>query len=115
MTGLAAGELDRRITILRGGTTDDGLSVVPAEPVPDIKRWAKKTDVSDGERVRAGQQGLEMTSRFVVRSDSLTRTLTSRDTLICGDVSYAITGIKECRGRNVGIEITALAQPDVHA
>lgn len=109
--GIDAGELDRRITIMRVGSKDDGLATVADAPIPELRRWAKKTEVSDAERVRASQQGIEVTSRFLVRSDSLTRTMTSQDVVVCDDVEYAIVGIKEARGRRIGIEITAVARP----
>ena len=109
--GIDAGELDRRITIMRGGSKDDGLATVPDTQIPEMQRWAKKTEVSDAERVRTAQQGIEVTSRFLVRSDALTRTLTSQDVVVCDDVDYAVVGIKEARGRRVGIEITAVARP----
>lgn len=111
------GEYDRTIAIRRGETRDDGLSTVTGtEPAnvgmsDDLYRYAKKVDVSDAEKVRAAQQRMEVTSRFRVRSDSLTRTLTSADVILDGDTAYAVTGIKEVGGRNVDVEITAVAQP----
>lgn len=112
ITGLAAGDLDRRITIMRATAADDGLSSVPGEMMPIAQRWAKKTDASDGERMRAFEQGQEITSRFVVRDDSVTRTITGKDMLVCEGRTYAISGTKEYGGRRVGIEITAIARPD---
>jgi SPP1 family predicted phage head-tail adaptor len=112
MSGLSAGDLDRRITILRAEEADDGLSSGPGEMKPISKRWAKKTDASDGERMRAAEHGQEITSRFIVRDDSMTRTITGKDTILCEGRTYAITGTKEYGGRRVGIEITATARPD---
>lgn len=112
MAGLDTGSLDRRITILRAKTEDDGLSSGPGEMKPLGKRWAKKTDVSDGERIRASEQGQEITSRFLVRDDSVTRTIDGKDMLVCEGRTYAVVGTKEYGGRRVGIEITAVARPD---
>jgi SPP1 family predicted phage head-tail adaptor len=109
---LLAGDLDRRITILRAQSEDDGMASVPGEMKPIAKRWAKKTDVSDGERMRAAEQGQEITSRFLVRNDTLTRTITGKDVLICEGRVYAVSGTKEYGGRGVGIEITGTARPD---
>ena len=103
---IAAGELDRRITILRGGKVDNGMSTVEGPPVEIGKRWAKKTDVSDGERMRAGQFGQGLSSRFLVRSDSLTRTLSGADIIECAGRRYAVSGGKESGEREDGIEIT---------
>ena len=111
-----AGELDRQITIRRAAAADDGLSAnstvslsLAAQP-GDLQRWAKKTDVSDGERMRASQQGVEVTSRFLIRHDSEVSALGSDDILICEGDIYSVTGAKEVRGRRVGIEITAVAR-----
>ena len=106
------GELDRRITIFRSEATDDGTATVEGAPAVIGRRWAKKTDVSDGERVRAGQQGQALTTRFLVRSDALTRTITGKDTLECRGVRYSVTGTKESGEREDGIEITAASMPD---
>lgn len=112
ITGLAAGDLDRRVVIMRAVSIDDGLSSVPGAMEPIATRWAKKTDVSDGERMRASEQGQEITSRFLVRDDSVTRTITGKDMLVCDGRTFAVSGTKEYGGRRVGIEITAIARPD---
>lgn len=110
--GIAAGDLDRRITIMRAASEDDGLSSIPGAMAPLAQRWAKKTDASDGERMRASEQGQEITSRFLVRDDSVTRTITGKDMLVCEGRTYAVSGTKEYGGRRIGIEITAIARPD---
>lgn len=109
---IAAGELDRRIEIWRSAMVDDGTATVPGPPVRIGSRWAKKTDVSDGERVRAAEQGQEITSRFLVRSDELTRTITGKDMLVYRGRPHEVTGTKESDEREDGIEITAVARPD---
>jgi len=108
------GELNRRITIMRAGEIDDGTATVQGPLAAVGKRWAKKRDASDGERFRAGERGQELTTRFVVLSDSLTRTITGRDTIALGAVSYSVTGTKEVDAlrRNDGIEITCTSRPD---
>lgn len=108
------GEFNRRIAIWRSEPIDDGTATVDGPPAEIGKRWAKKRDASDGERFRAGEQGQELTTRFVVVSDSLTRTITGRDTIMLGGVSYSVTGTKEVDAlrRNDGIEITCASRPD---
>ena len=81
--GIDAGELDRRISILRASKSDDGFSSDVRDFAPVDKRWAKKTDVSDGERVAASAQGQALTTRFLVRWDSLTTTITGADRIDC--------------------------------
>lgn len=100
------GKLDRRITLLRFGETLDQWNQ-PTDGWSEItKRWASKQDVSDGEKLRAAQVGATVTTRFVVRSDSVTRTLTAADRIEYDGVTYAIEGTKEI-GRREAIEITA--------
>ncbi len=110
MVGLAAGELDRRVRILRAGTIDDGMSTVTGPHAEIGKRWAKKTDVSDAERVRAAQAGMTVTTRFLMRSDALTRSIGGSDRLECQATTYEVIGTKEWGGRNVGVEITATSE-----
>jgi SPP1 family predicted phage head-tail adaptor len=106
---IAAGELDRRITIYRSPVSDDGFSAVASDPVSIGTRWAKKTDVSDGERIAAAAQQQSVTTRFLVRYDDVTSTLASTDQIDCDGLRYEITGTKEARGRRVGVEISAAA------
>jgi len=111
MPGLDAGSLDRRVSIQRADTIDDGTATVPGPMAEVGKRWAKKTDISDGERIRAASNGQELTTRFLVRWDSLTRQINGGYELVCEDMRYAVIGAKEWGGRRAGIEITANAQP----
>lgn len=102
-----AGELDRRITLERFSTTRNEWN----EPITGWtalgSRWASKEDVSDGEKVRAAQVGASVSTRFRVRYDSVTSTLTAADRLTCEGVEYQISGTKEGPGRREVIEITA--------
>jgi head-tail adaptor len=108
------GELNRRIEFWRSEPVNDGLATVPGVPVSIGERWAKKVDVSDGERMRAGQQGQSLSTRFVVLSDALTRTITGKDKITCGDAAYEVVGTKEVGSRrNDAIEITTTSQPDI--
>jgi len=109
MAGLAAGELDRRVTFYRRARTDDGFSAGVGSAGEIGKRWAKKTDVSDVERVAAAAHQQSITTRFLVRHDALTATLLADDQIECEGLRYEITGTKEARGRRVGVEITAAA------
>ncbi|MDB5733225.1 MAG: hypothetical protein JWQ03_3120 [Variovorax sp.] len=109
------GELDRRIAIFRAGTIDDGMATVRGEMGEIGRRWARKRDVSDGERVRAAEQSQEITTRFLVRSDALTRTITGKDLIRYPAASgrfYEVTGTKESDEREDALEITATARPD---
>lgn len=109
---MLAGKLDRRITLQRYGITynDDNEPIEGWEEIG--KRWASKEDVSDGEKVRAAQVGASVSTRFRVRYDSLTSTITAADRLTCEGVQYVISGTKEGDGRREEIEITAARQND---
>ncbi|MEO9537208.1 MAG: phage head closure protein [Parasphingorhabdus sp.] len=104
-----AGKLDRKVQFRRYGDADDGFS--------QVKQWANhgkvisaaKTDVSDSEKIRAGEVSATLTARFEVRSSQFTRGLTAKDALTYRGVTYAIFGIKEI-GRNNRLEITAGAE-----
>lgn len=103
---IRAGDLDRRVTILRAGVVDDGFASTDTPPIEIGRRSAAKVDVSDRERFAAGQQGAAITTRFRMRSDSLTRTITTADLLAEGDATYTISAVKEI-GRREGVEISA--------
>ena len=112
---MRAGGLDRRVVLMRrvvGGANRMGEPVEAWAPGETV--WASKSDVSDGERVRAAAVGDVLTTRFGVRWSSVTRTLTTADRIACAGVEYQITGLKEI-GRTEGLEITAVrvfeAQP----
>ena len=104
-----ARELDRRLKLFRRPVSDDGFSSAPADPQLIKEVWAKKTDIRDGERLAAAQQGQTITSRFLVRYSPLTASLEESDQVECENVRYEVQGTKEARGRKVGIEITATA------
>ena len=109
---MMAGKLDRRITIERYGVTYDEFNQ-PIEAWTELaKRWASKQDVSDGEKLRAAQVGATVTTRFHVRYDSVTKTITAADRIVYEGRTYAIVGIKEMEGRREGIEITASTGTD---
>ncbi|ARU02974.1 head-tail adaptor protein [Yoonia vestfoldensis] len=105
--------LDRLVQFRRAGTIQtafgprEGVFADHGSPV-----WASKQDVSDGERWRAGQVSAQITTRFVVRWTAFTAALRPTDQLVCGGVTYEITGIKEPLGRRQWLEITTAAQVD---
>ena len=103
--------MDRRISILRAPIVDDGFQEREAGFVPIGTIWASKADVSDAERQRSAAVGAEITSRFQVRSNSFTRSITPKDRLLAGGRDYDILGIKEI-GRLDGLEISAVARAD---
>lgn len=107
-----AGDLDRRVQFHRAALTDDGYTAA-AETWADLGSpvWASKADISDGERWRAGEVQAHITTRFRVRWSAFSAGITPKDRLVCGGVTYDISGIKEI-GRRELLEITAAARAD---
>lgn len=108
---MQAGPLDRRIQFQRATLTDDGLSKVETWADHGSPVWASKSDISDGERWRAGEVAAHVTTRFRVRWSQFTAAITPKDRLTCSGRKYDITGIKEI-GRRESLEITAAARAD---
>ena len=108
-----AGELDQRITIERQPTGTDDVGGETNDWSVLTTVWAKRTDVSDTEKVSANQVNAALMSRFVIRSSSTTRTVTAKDRLSHDGANWGITGVKETAdGRRRFIEITAVRQSD---
>jgi head-tail adaptor len=91
--------------------TDDGFSTVETWANHGTPVWASKTDISDGERFRAGEVAAHITSRFQVTHSKFTAALTPKDRLVCEGRTFDIVGIKQI-GRRVMLEITAAARAD---
>jgi SPP1 family predicted phage head-tail adaptor len=110
---ITAQELDRRVTIQRATTVYDEFNE-PVETWSDVATvWARRRDVSDGEKQAAGQVGAVLMSRFTVRSSTTTRALLPTDVLSHDGGAWNIQGIKEAdEGRNRFIEITAIRDAD---
>ena len=106
------GRLDRRIQFQRASLVDDGFGEVEKWEDHGSPVWARKTDVSDGERWRADEVQAQITTRFLVRWSGFTADLTPKDRLVSDGVKYNITGIKEASGRRQWLEITAAARLD---
>jgi head-tail adaptor len=108
---MEAGRRNRLVQFLRATLTDDGLSKVETFANHGGLMSASKSDVSDGERWRAGEVAANITTRFQVIWSPFTAALTPKDRLVCEGRSYDITGIKEI-GRREALEITAAARVD---
>lgn len=118
---IGAGQLDRRIRILRQasgasefGTADASGPFAPwGDPV-----WAARRDLRVGERM--GQQGglaaagiaATVVTEFILRWSPVMREVTAKDRILCDGVTYDITGIREGAGRRVALIIEATARTD---
>ena len=112
---MQAGKMDRRVTILRDqGSSTNGFG----EPVANLAElatvWACKTNVSDGERFRAGEQAADLQMRFTLRWSSQVADVDPRDRLLFEGRTYDIAAVKEL-GRRRGLEITAAARAETPA
>ena len=107
---MGSGKRDRLIafSVNQGSADDFGGAIEGWQDVAQ-KEWAEKRDVSDGERWSAGEVAAQVTTRFVVLSNTNTRAITPKDRITLDGVTYEIFGIKEI-GRRRRLEITAGAQ-----
>ncbi len=110
---MQAGDLDRRIVVQRFTTTTNEFNE-NTEIWADLQKvWARRRDVSDGEKEAAGQVGSVLVSRFVVRSSIASRNFRATDRIFYDGAPWNIQGIKETNeGRNRFLEITAARDAD---
>lgn len=110
---MQAGDLDRRITLQRSTSVAGALNE-PIEQWSNLKKvWARRRDVSDGEKEASGQIGSTLVSRFVIRSSSVSRDFKTTDRLVHDGGIWNIQGIKQVDdGRDRFLEITAVRNAD---
>lgn len=108
---LAAGKMDRRITIQRATITRDEYN----EEVPgwaDLATvWASYEPIKDGERFRGGERAADLSARFQIRYSATSATITAEDRLIFEGRTYEIEHVKEI-GRREGLELTSVGRAD---
>ena len=109
---MEAGDLDRRVTILRYSLEgDDGFGNPTPVYTPSETLWAHRTDISDSERYAGYGIVASIISRFLIRSSEAARTIGPADRLDHDGKEWNITGIKEAKfGRHQFLEITATAE-----
>jgi len=109
-----AGALDRRISIERlteGAVNGFGEAADMWAVFTSVA--ASRSDVSDGEKIAASQRSSALMSRFVIRSNSKTDTVTALDRLTYEGLIWNIKGVKETsQGRKRFLEITAVCESD---
>jgi SPP1 family predicted phage head-tail adaptor len=109
-----ARSLDRRIVIERLTEGAQNGFGEPAETWATLATvWAGRKDVSDSEKVQAGQRSSALMSRFVVRDLGIVKTVNSKDRLNYLNRTWNILGAKETiEGGNRFREITAISESD---
>ncbi len=106
--GIAAGTLDRRVTIERFTAMLDAFGGEVKVWAPVATVWANVKPISDGERWRAGEVGATASVRITIRWGF---SVGVEDRMIHDGRIYEIVGVKEI-GRQVGQEITAGARAE---
>jgi len=106
-----AGDLDRRIDIQQAATSKNSLNESIPTWISLGTVWAMKTDVSDGERMRAAETSAQITTRFLIRWSVAMSAINPKDRVVFNDRTYDIFFVKEV-GRREGIEISAAARAD---
>ena len=110
--GLAAGDLDRELILLRATSTTNAFNEAELAFSPLATVWAAKRDISDGERTRAAETGATITTRFTTHWTETTAGLDGRDRVSCEGREYDVVGVKETAGFHIGVEITATARAE---
>lgn len=106
---ISANDLNRLIMIERPTKADNGLTTAITGWDPIFPMWAQRKDVSDAEKFNAQQVGRNLTTRFRVRNNADSRTVTTEDRISCEGVVYQIIGIKESDDET--LEFTAVSAP----
>lgn len=106
-----AGKLDRRITIERFTSTRNEFNELVETWATLATVWAQRKDSSDvvkTELLGAEQLSAYLLAHFVIRSSTVTKTVTPVDRINYNGHIWNIKGAKEtAQGRNRFIEITA--------
>jgi head-tail adaptor len=105
---VAAGKLDRRVTIVRPNYTRDAAGEQVAGPPTETVRWASVRPAPGTERFQNAETAAEAPMRFVFRwEDDLVRVT---DSILHDDGrTYAVASVTEI-GRREGWEVLATAR-----
>ena len=103
--------LDALLTFRRGTVTNTSLGATTAWA--DLGRaWAHRVPVAVSETMAASAMRADRTVKYMVRKNSLTKTVRPSDALIDKGVTYQIIGIEDAPRRDL-LEITAKAAVDL--
>ncbi|MBM06658.1 MAG: hypothetical protein CMH88_09880 [Oceanibulbus sp.] len=107
------GELRARVQFRRAGVGDDGFSKTDAWADHGIPQRARRVDVSDSEKWRAGAVGATISARFTMRRTDFSAALTPKDRLTHNGQVFEITGIRALADAPIyWLEISATAEAD---
>ncbi|RUT32640.1 head-tail adaptor protein [Arsenicitalea aurantiaca] len=106
------GRRDRRIRLERAVETGrDAMNAAIYAWHEIATVWAEKVDVSDRERMAAGEVAAEITTRFRCDWSPALDGLNPKDRLVMGSAVFDIWGVKEL-GTREGLEITTAKRAD---
>jgi SPP1 family predicted phage head-tail adaptor len=111
---------------INGGTYRDRITVERAmvitgeynEPSETwavcVNLWARKTDISAGEKRAASEVGAELSARFLVRYSPESKAITPKDRIVFENNTYNITGVREVTlsDPHTNIEIDTVIRAD---
>jgi SPP1 family predicted phage head-tail adaptor len=110
---MSAGNLDRRIVIERSTSTPNAFNEPVETWAPLLTVWASRSDVSDMEKLNAGQISSALMSRFVIRSTTAAKGIKPADRVNFDGRIWNLLGIKEtAQGRGRFLELTAITSLD---
>ncbi len=111
---MGAGKRDRKIAIQRYTESANAHNEKTKLWSTLAEVWAEKKDVSDREKLQAGEVQSEISTRFVVLNSGMIADVNPKDRIeypIGSGTYFDIFGVKEI-GRRNGFEITASARSD---
>lgn len=106
MGHIRAGNLDRRVEILRASAgVDDGYTMKPGGLAAIATRWASVKPLTGRERIAAG--GVEARSELTIwlRWDSVSKTITEKDAIRYQGEDYELVGSPIEIGNREGVEL----------
>lgn len=109
MVSIAAGRLDRRITIQARSVTQDSFGAEIATWADDTTVWAEVRPIRGSERWAAMEVTADLPMKFTIRWRNEPSTVDNR--IVYGGRIYDIQSVNEI-GRRVGWEIHAMARQD---
>ena len=107
---MSAGEFDRKLTLQRKTTADDGYSTVATDWEDIATVWAKLIPMSGKEMLAAAENAAFANVRFKIRRDSLWSDLNASDRLLFETKPHDIVSVRQ-EGRGFYL-IDAVARGD---
>jgi len=113
MGTIKAGNLDRRVAIVRAGpATDDGFTTLPGTLQLVGKRWASIKPARGGEPMEAEQRTGIAEATIWLRWDSLTRTIAATDMIVADGRLFSLVAPPREIGRREGVELFVKAETE---